>query len=293
MKKKSFLVIAIASIAFYSVTFTGCKGKDGEIGPSGTNGTNGTNGTDGYGAVTAADQAAYDAASGSRGGILYDNWTNAASGITGIPTEVTSKSEFFRCKSCHAWDGLGNKGSYINRAGNASRPNCASSDLRAFVGNHNIKETFLKVKNEGGRTKSLNTSYSDIMPDYSALIADADVWDLVKYLYTEAFNVSSLYDYTTAGLYPTGTITFSNIGRDGSATNGNTYYTSNCVSCHGADGKLIATVNVGKLGRTKPNEVWHKVKFGQLGSSMDGFGSSLQQIKDLYVALQDTLTYPN
>lgn len=298
-KSKLFLIVLMLAILA-----AGCT-KEGEIGPAGpagtngangTNGTNGTNGVDGYGAVTVADQASYDAADGPRGGILYDNWTSTEAGISNIPSEVTAKKDFYRCKACHAWDGLGNKASYINRAGNDNRPNCAtSSDLRAYVGSHNIKETFNAIKNMGGRTKSSLKSYSDVMPDYGTLISDTDVWDLVKYLFEEAVNVDLLYDYQTSGIYPTGTITYSNIGKDGVAATGQAYLTTNCTPCHGADGKALdlGGKSLGKFGREKPNELWHKAKFGQPGSSMAAFGSTIQELKDLYKALQDTANWPD
>ena len=293
------ILIAGISILNYSCTKEGPEGPAGTNGTNGTNGangTNGTNGTDGYGVVTPAQQTAYNAANGKRGGVLYDNWTATESGITGIPAGVTAKPEFFRCKSCHAWDGLGNKASYINRMGTASRPNVASSNLRMYASSYSISQIFDAIKYTGGRLKATNASYSDVMPDYSNLLSDNDIWDLVKYLKEEAINTDLLYDYQTTGTYSTtATITYSNIGKDGSATAGDTYYTSNCASCHGADGKLISTSIVGKLGRTKPNEVWHKVKFGQLGSTMNaGFNSiTTQELKDLYVALQNTTKYPD
>ena len=290
-KKINFLGILL--IIGVSLLNNSCT-KEGPEGPAGANGTNGTNGSDGYGVVTQAQQTAYDNADGKRGGVLYDNWTATESGISGIPAGVTAKPEFFRCKSCHAWDGLGNKASYINRAGTASRPNVASSNLKMYVSSYNISQIFDAIKYSGGRLKAINTSYSDVMPDYSNLLSDTDIWDLVKYLKEEAVNTDLLYDYTTTGIYPAGTIVYSNIGKDGNATNGDTYYTNNCASCHGADGKSTASI-IGKLARTKPNEVWHKVKFGQLGSSMNsGFNSiTTQELKDLYLALQDTTKYPN
>ena len=305
MKKKSIneiLVTMMATLAIAILFLTSCSPDDGAIGPmgpdgaDGTNGTNGTNGTDGYGALSANDQVSYDVADGFRGGILYDNWTSTEAAISNIPTDVTAKKDFYRCKACHGWDGLGNKASYINRAGNADRPNVASSELRAYVGKHSIKETFNAVKNlDGRKLATTKTSYSDVMPDYSTLISDSDIWDLVKYLYEETVNVDLLYDYQTSGIYPTGTITYYNIGQDGVAATGDAYLSSNCISCHGADGTAIdlGGRTLGKFGREKPNELWHKVKFGQLGSSMVGFDSTLQELKDLYTALQDTSKWPD
>jgi len=291
MKISKILFIAILCTFFLA----GCT-EDGEIGPSGpagTDGADGTNGADGYGALSVDDQVSYDVADGLRGGILYDNWTSTEAAISNIPSEVTAKKDFYRCKACHGWDGLGNKASYINRPGNANRPNVASSELRVYVGQHNIKETFNAVKNMGGR--STVNSYSDVMPDYSTLISDSDIWDLVKYFYEETVNVDLLYDYQTSGLYPTGTITYYNIGLEGVAATGDAYLSSNCISCHGADGTSIdlGGKTLGKFGRAKPNELWHKVKFGQLGSSMSGFNSTVQELQDLYAALQDTSKWPD
>lgn len=134
------------------------------------------------------------------------------------------------------------------------------------------------------------------MPNYSQLLTDAQIWNIVKYLKTEALDVSQLYDATYSETYPTGSATYTNVGKDGIAANGATYYAQKCASCHGVNGTAILMENmtVGKFTRKKPNEVQHKVKFGQLGSSMTATtGITLQNLKDTYKALADTVAFPN
>ncbi len=274
----------------------GATGLDGAKGADGTNGTNGTNGSN----VTAADQAAYDAANGVTGGKYFNQFYHADLGLGITDPNITSNGEFFRCKSCHGWDLLGNKGSYANRAGTATRPNVASTDLRAYAAIQNIRTVFDAVKHTGGRTKMAtgnNKSLNDNHPDYGVILSDANIWDIVKFLKEEAINTYNLYDITVTGIYPTATITYSNMGKDGNATSGDAYYTSNCSGCHGATGTTISLggSTLGKFVRSKNNETQHKVKFGQLGTSMTtGFGSVTEaDMKDLYKALADTLVYPN
>jgi mono/diheme cytochrome c family protein len=138
----------------------------------------------------------------------------------------------------------------------------------------------------------------DKMPNFGQILTDAQIWDLVKYLKTAIFDVSQLYNAVYTGQYPVGTASYSNCGLNGNASNGLAYYTSNCGSCHGVDGKLIllenGTLTLGKFLRTKPYEVQHKVKYGNPGSNMPAqFDIALSQMKDLYKTLADTVAFPN
>ncbi|MBI5326262.1 MAG: hypothetical protein HZB41_13490 [Ignavibacteriae bacterium] len=54
-----------------------------------------------------------------------------------------------------------------------------------------------------------------------------------------------------------------------------------------------AGMTSGKFIRSKPNEVQHKVKFGQLGSIMIATPITLDEMKNLYKALADTVKFPN
>ena len=295
MEKKSskkILVTMIATVAISVLLLSSC-GKDGAIGPAGANGKDGTNGTNAN-EVSAADSAAFAAADGLIGGRLYDNFMSQLN-IT--DTALTNHSNFFRCKQCHGWDLRGSMGAYIDRAPNASRPEVAANDLFVYAQAHNIREIFDAVKHSGGRFKSMNTSYTASMPDYGLILTDGEIWQITKFLKDVALNTFDLYDINTTGSYPTGTKTFSNIGKDGDAANGNTVYASNCAAgCHGADGTLIAIEGdayIGDYMRKKPYETQHKMKCGQPTTAMGPFPNiTKSDVKDMLKEGQDPVAFP-
>lgn len=254
------------------------------------------------------EPAAYLSASASKGGILYDTFFSTEAGFNqSDPDLVTFKtfSDFFRCKQCHAWDLLGTGGSYNNRAPKNNRPNVSSVNLFQIAKTKTAQELFDAMKrttNRRAATADLSTynpatfaTLGDQMPDFSSILTDAQIWDLVKFMKAGATDVSLLYDATYTGTYPAGKATYSNLGKDGNAANGKTYYSANCAICHGVQGDtfLMENMTVGAFTRSKPNEVQHKVRFGQLGSVMVGkFDITLSQMKDLYKALADTVAFP-
>jgi len=255
------------------------------------------------------DQVAYDNADPSKGGIMYDKFWSTEAGFDQSNSNLATlnaKADFFRCKQCHAWDGLGNAGSYINRGPKTSRPNVSSVNLYELAQTKTSKELFDAMKKTTGRRDisydlstydpAANNTEGDKMPNYNQLLTDAQIWDIVKFMKEGMFDVSNLYDATYTGTYPTGSAAYANIGLDGNEANGNAYYTANCAACHGADGKTIAleTLSLGKFVRSKPYEVQHKIKYGQLGSSMVGeFDITLNQVKDLYKAINNTTNFPD
>jgi len=258
-------------------------------------------------------QVAYDAANASNGGIMYDKFWATESSFDQSNAKLATlnaKSDFFRCKQCHGWDGLGSAGSYINRGPKTSRPTVSSINLFQIAQTKTYKELFDAMKSTNGRRDisydlstydpAANKTEGDKMPNYNQLLTDAQIWDIVKFLKVGMFDVSKLYTATYTGTYPTGSASYTNVGLDGNEANGNTYYTANCKVCHGTDGKLIpnldgtAGMTVGKFTRSKPNELQHKIHFGQLGTAMAGeFDMTLQQMKDLYKACSNSTTYPD
>ena len=281
MKKINFLFTAI----LFALFMTGCKKDNGPT--------------------------AYDLADPSKGGIMYDKfWSSEAAYDQNSVnlTKFNTYPDFFKCKQCHAWDGLGTAGSYINRAAKTTRPNISALNLYQFAKTKTDQEIFDGLKKTAGR-RNITTDLStynpatpstqvegDKMPNYNELLTDAQIWDIVKFLKAGMFDVSQLYDGTYTGTYPTGTAAYANVGKDGNAANGNTFYTANCALCHGANGKSITleTMSLGKFVRSKPNEVQHKVKYGQLGSAMAGkFDMTISQMKDLYKAFSNTTTFPD
>ena len=92
-------------------------------------------------------------------------------------------------------------------------------------------------------------------------------------------------------------LTFTNIGKDGNAANGDTLFQAKCASCHGSDGKQIEVggyTGVGQFVRQKPHEAWFKIKFGEPGTGMmPGLLTKTSDLKDVYKALSDTTNYPD
>lgn len=250
----------------------------------------------------------YEVAELGNGGIMYDKFWAEESGFDQTDANFdlyNDNSNFFRCKQCHAWDGLGTEGSYINRAPSATRPNVTNLNLYELSKNKSAEELYnAMMRTENRRDISFdpstydpssNAAEGDQMPNYSQILTSDQVWDLVKFMKEGMFDVSELYVASYGGTYPTGTATYGSLGKDGNADNGNAYYTANCASCHGADGTSIDLdgKGVGGFTRSKPYEVQHKTKYGQLGTSMVGeFDITLGEMKDMYKALSSTSDFP-
>lgn len=258
------------------------------------------------------DLASYEAADVVSGYKLFNDFRKAGTGssddfvpndATIDPANINDFNEFYRCKSCHGWDLKGRYGSYINRGPQAARPDVAPIQLLNLQ-YADKRVIFDKIKNVGGPAVDPARTADGLNPalggnnhaDYGGILTDAQIWDLVKFLKEGALDTDQLYQINTTGTYPTGTQTYSDLGRDGNATSGNTFYTNKCASCHGTDGKLImfgGTTSVGKFARTKPYELQFKVLSGQLGTSMGHTPTSLSEMKNLLKALNDNVTYPN
>jgi len=260
----------------------------------------------------AADKVAYAAADMVNGYKLYNEFTKAETGaITGfVPNDpsvvaknITDYSDFYRCKSCHGWDQKGRNGSYINRPATATRPNPTQVQL-TNLRYADISILFEKIKHTGGATvdpartaNGLNTTLGgDNHPDFGKILSDAKIWDLVKFLKEGAFDTDQLYAINIVGAYPaTVAPVYTDLGRDGNVTSGDTFFSTKCVSCHGTDGKKImfGTTSLGKFVRTKPYEIQHKIVSGQLGTIMGHTPATLQDVKNLFKAMNDNVKYPN
>ena len=246
---------------------------------------------------------------GINGGRMFDKFWAVETGFDPSDPNISIYNDFkdfFRCKQCHGWDRLGNAGAYINRAPKTSRPNVSGINLLSLGTNLSRQEMFNAIKDPNGRRApdadlstydpDTNPTLGDQMPDYSQILTDTQIWDLVDFLMVQAIDVNDLYDFTTAGTYPDGTITFSNVGMDGNAANGDAIFTARCSICHGVDGTAFPVdggFSVGSHLRAKPNEDQHKFKFGQLGTGMTSSVTDLNEMKDLYKALTNTTTYPD
>ena len=255
------------------------------------------------------DQIAYDAADAVNGARLYNDFTAVETGFVAPedPTvnleHITGRKDFYRCKQCHAWDQKAQFGSYINRAPTLTRPDVSTVQLTnlKFA---NITELFEGIKGTGGGVVNLARTADgripelggNMHPDYGTILSDELIWDLVKFLKEGAFDTDGLYAINTVGSYPTGSRTFSEIGRDGDAAAGHTFYANKCASCHGADGTSIlfgGTTTLGKYSRGNPHELQHKIVSGQLGTPMGATPITFEEMKDLLKAFNDVAKYPN
>ena len=261
-----------------------------------------------------ADPAAYTTANGINGGMLYDKFWAVETGFDQTNSNIASFNtfgDFYRCKQCHAWDLMGRIGSYNNRAPKTNRPNVANINLITVAKDRTAQQLFDAIKNVVAAPRraltadlaaydpATNNAVGDQMPDYSKILTDAQIWNIVKFLKVEALDVTQLYDAAYTGTYPSGKTTLSNVGKDGDATLGNAFFTNKCAACHGTDGKYIADLDntpgmtVGKFARNKGFELQHKIKFGQLGSMMLATPITKTEIKNLYKALSDTTKFSN
>jgi mono/diheme cytochrome c family protein len=307
----------------------------------------------------ATDKASYENADAVNGSKLFNNFehvdagwpadaigwpdvnfandpTISIAGIANPPTGVTGQKNrsFYTCSGCHAYDGLGREGGYITKtlytassgAATAGAPTVAVSKLKDCK-DWDITTLFNAIKNVGGRgidpaltVNGFSTPAGNAHPDYSKILSDDKIWDLVKWLkegavYNEA---NDLYTMTTTGAYNTTitpmttppTVVYSNWGgTDGDAVAGDAFYVAKCMVCHGnggrgtslASGPSGITVNntknvqIGDFVRTRTPEAIHKIISGQFGSSpwMCNTPITRDEMKNLLKALGNTTKYPS
>jgi len=251
----------------------------------------------------------YEAADAVKGGIMFDKFWSAESGYNQSSSNLTRLNafpEFFSCKQCHGWDGLGNSGSFINRAPKTTRPNVAGFNLYKLAKSSTEQQLFDGLKKTTGRrdisfdlktyNPATNATEGDKMPNLTQLLTDAQIWDIVKFLREGMVNVDMLYAATYTGEYPTGSAVFSNMGRNGVETAGKDFYSANCAQCHGSNGKTLGIegMSLGKYVRLRPYEAQHKIKYGKPGTTMKGESEiTINQMKDLYKAFSNLVTYPD
>ncbi len=257
------------------------------------------------------DQIAYDAADGIHGAILYDHVLNEK---LINDTKMTSKPNFFRCKSCHGWDLKGRKGVLIDKKSSADYPVVADVELvKDTRVNDDIRQIYDFIANVGGRDPYSGT-YDESMPDYSKILSPEDIWDLVKFIKETAHETDDFYTLTTTGTYPNGTKTFSDIGKGGNADAGLATYNAKCAGCHGADGSKIDIyckgIWLGDMFRNDPHEIQHKAIWGMpidrehidpnvcgsealQGGYMAPTGITDNDIRDMMVMGQDATKFPD
>ncbi len=219
---------------------------------------------------------------------------------------IAAAGDFHRCKQCHGWDRLGSKGAYIGRAPKAGkRPKVSSVNLARAAKTKSAETLFARISSPRNPRPAdfdpktydpaAKNPVGDLMPEYGKVFSKAEIWDIVKFLKENAYDTTALYELKTAGTYPTGSVSYAEIGRDGDAKAGQKIFELKCADCHGDDGLDIdlGGKSVGQFLRTKAYEVHHKVGFGQLGSKMKPTKLSPEEMKNLYKALADETAFPN
>jgi mono/diheme cytochrome c family protein len=291
-----------------AVALAGCEGSEGPMGPAGMDGTDGTSGTPGIDWPGPAPPA-YIAADGILGGAAYSKWWTTEAAGSGTQPATTAGADFYRCKACHAWDGLGSAASYATRTGQSTlkptRPDVSGVNLRSTAASESFQELFDLIERSGARDVDAS---DNTHPDYSARLSTAQLWNIVKFMREEWVAPSELYDIAVSGpaMYVdysqippavvTPTITYSNIGAKGNDVDGDDIFGAVCATCHGVDGRTLdlGGRSLGQFVREKPNEAWFKAKFGEAGTGMTpGLVTSLVDLQDLYAALVNATRYPD
>jgi len=201
------------------------------------------------GASQAQSSADYQQADLKNGAQLYDNWLE----ITDIkPSEnhplypQTSKKSgksTWRCKECHGWDYIGDKGRYSK-----------GSHFTGITGVFHVQEESQEVLY--GSMTDKNAEH-----DFSEYLSKSEILDLVKFLREGQVAIEPVIDNQGKG--------------KGNSTYGKVLYEAHCSDCHGSDGNQIAfkgnkegVQGVGWLANDNPQESIHKIRWGHPGSDM-------------------------
>jgi mono/diheme cytochrome c family protein len=230
---------------------------------------------------------AYEKASLTRGARLYDNWMKEKRvtpqgpnpGYALTPGKVTNVASTWRCNECHGWDYRGATGVY----GSGSHYTGVVGVLHAKE--DEADELFEVIKN-GIEGKAM-TSFVEQQH------ADADVWDLVKFIKEGTLDLSALIDSSGKPVgadVAVGKTLFEQglPGTDPGAT---------CAACHGTDGKRVnfhtapqSPEFLGTVAQGNPWQFQHYVRFGYAGGPvMPAFnerGWTMQNVLDVLAYVQ-------
>ena len=183
-----------------------------------------------------------------QGGLLYDDWikinkVEISKRHPLYPKKgIVEASKTWRCKECHGWDYLGDKGSYSEGfhytgiKGILDTRNKPPQELFDALTNKSINHDF---------TENLNLSYSD-------------TWALVRFI--------------REGLIDINSVITSNGSIKGDPGNGKKLYVRYCNDCHGHDGGKVSfrellegPHGLGWESNSDPQETLHKIRWGHPG----------------------------
>jgi len=207
------------------------------------------------------------------GGRLYDNWI-ATLGVTAPEgnqplwatqsTNNRSGEDTWRCTECHGWDYRGDEGQFSS-----------GSNFTGFPGILSAKE---KSSDE------LTTALKSENHDFSTFFNDDQINALVEFMHQMQDTSPYINEDKTV---------------NGDTEHGKVLYNATCSMCHGTDGTLLdfdkgeGTEYVGTLANNNPWEVFNKISYGQLRTTMPPavtLGWSWQDIADVLAYIQNLPT---
>ena len=194
--------------------------------------------------VAAAESDLYSIA---RGGRLYDKWFKESKQAN-TPQVVNpnspdrgkykgNKAADWRCKECHGWDYLGNRGAYAS-----GKHFTGIKGIEGMAGADPAK-IIVVLKNETHAMQQTG-------------LTENDFHDLA--VFVSKGQVKSVYFIDSKSKVV-----------QGDTDAGQGYYETVCANCHGLDGKADDLIPpMGKLANDNPWEVLHKVINGQPNEEM-------------------------
>ncbi|MBL4614719.1 MAG: cytochrome c [Magnetovibrio sp.] len=194
--------------------------------------------------VPLSGASAQDVSSVIRGAKLYDKWYKVidapkpATTHKAWPSSNTKKKgdATQRCKACHGWDLRGKDGAYASgsyETGITGLRNFINADTAKIVG-------IMKDATHGFSGQMADRDFNDL-----ALFVSKGQVDMAKYINADK-------------------------SVNGDPVQGEAYYKTLCINCHGADGKLPKELPkpMGKIASGNPWETLHKILNGQPKESM-------------------------
>ncbi len=188
--------------------------------------------------------AANLSASIAHGGRLYDDWqVEAGARKQSLPHPAYPRTAYFandaqltwRCKECHGFDYLGNKGDYAS-----GRHATGIKGVRGMAGV------------EPARIAAV---LRDATHQYGAVLKERDLQDLANFVSTGLIDMDAAIDRQ-------------NRRARGDAARGGAPYRTLCAGCHGTNGQLISANPLGRVARTNPWWSLHTIVNGHPDEKM-------------------------
>lgn len=198
---------------------------------------------------TFAEESGYQRVDLKNGALLYDNWPKMKKADIKDthplypPTSKKSGKSTWRCKECHGWDYIGNKGRYSK-----------GSHFTGITGVFHVQGKNPEVLYSSMKNKNAEH-------DFSEYLSKSQILDIVKFLSEGQVAIEPVIDSQGKG--------------KGNRTHGKVLYEAHCSDCHGSDGNEIdfegnkeGVQGIGWLTNDNPQESIHKIRWGHPESDM-------------------------